>query len=277
MWDAVGAEWARSRPYRTWRAHSDAVNRRLIERWLPVGGAGTALKTDAFDEAFGTGVTESLAARSDEVWVVDLSPTTMRVAQDRNPRLRAAVCDVRRLPFRDAAFQSVVSLSTLDHFERQAEIEAALDEIGRVLAPGGRLVVTLDNARNPVVGLRNRLPYGWLHRIGLVPYQVGFTLSADGLEQALTRVGFEVHAREAVLHCPRAPAVFLAGLVDRWSGERARRAFLRAAGAFERLSRWPGRYRTGYFVAVLGVKPGAARGPAGAGESTPPGDASIVP
>jgi len=45
--------------------------------------------------------------------------------------------DVRRLPFPDAAFDVVVDFGTCYHIARP---EAALREIARVLAPGGRLV-----------------------------------------------------------------------------------------------------------------------------------------
>lgn len=260
VWDAVGAEWVERRPHLTWRAHSDVVNRRLIARWLPQGGFRAVLKTDAFDEAFGAGVAADLASRAEQIWAVDLSHTTMLVARRRNPWLRAVVCDVRALPFEDAAFDAVISLSTLDHFDDEGQIDSALREIARTLVPGGRLVVTLDNARNPIVRLRNRLPYGWLRGIGLVPYPVGVTLDADALAAALERADLDVQASAAVMHCPRTLAVLAAGLVDRWGGARSRRAFLRAARAFERLAGWPTRRWTGYFVAALGVKTGGGNG-----------------
>lgn len=259
-WEAVGAEWVRRRPHRTWRAHSDAISRRLLARWLPQPALRAVLKTDAFDEAFGEGVAGDLAPRAGQVWLADLSLTTLRVARRRDPRLRAAVCDVRRLPYDDASFDAVVSLSTLDHFARRDQIDAALRELARVLASGGRLVVTLDNARNPAVGLRNRLPYAWLRRAGLVPYPIGVTLDAAALSDALERAGLDVRASAAVMHCPRAPAVLAAGLIDRWGGTRARGAFLRAALAFERLGGWSTRRWTGYFVAALGVKAGGGDG-----------------
>lgn len=46
------------------------------------------------------------------------------------------------LPFPDAAFDCVVMLEVIEHVVRA---EAALAEVGRVLAPGGRLLLTTPN------------------------------------------------------------------------------------------------------------------------------------
>ena len=73
-------------------------------------------------------------------------------------------------------FDLVVSNSTLDHFARADDITIALREIQQVLKPGGRLILTLDNPSNPVVRLRNALPFAALNQMGLVPYFVGATL-----------------------------------------------------------------------------------------------------
>ena len=34
-WDDVGRDWKENRPDSLWRAHSDAINTALIEKWLP--------------------------------------------------------------------------------------------------------------------------------------------------------------------------------------------------------------------------------------------------
>lgn len=165
-WGTVAAAWSRGHPQRLWRAHSDAENRALLARWLP-SACGRILKTDAFDEAFGEGLIAVLRERADETSMIDLSGTVLAEAKKKHPDARRAVADVRRLPFPSGSFGAVVSISTLDHFDNSADIEASLAEIYRVLEPGGCLVVTLDNPENPAVGLRNSLPWTWLHRVGL--------------------------------------------------------------------------------------------------------------
>jgi len=56
------------------------------------------------------------------------------------------------------------------------------------------------------------------------------------------------------MHCPRLPAVWAAGALERIGCAAARGAFIRLLLAFEGLSRWPTRYLTGYFVTVTAVR-----------------------
>jgi SAM-dependent methyltransferase len=60
-----------------------------------------------------------------------------------------------RLPLPDAAFDCVYSLRTLPHLghdraSSEAALGSALEELGRVLAPGGVAVLELANARSPI-------------------------------------------------------------------------------------------------------------------------------
>jgi SAM-dependent methyltransferase len=57
-------------------------------------------------------------------------------------RLSLAVADGRRLPFRDASFDRVCSISVLEHIPGAGDGDC-IAEIGRVLRPGGRCVVTV--------------------------------------------------------------------------------------------------------------------------------------
>jgi len=253
-WDGVAAEWQRRRPHGLWRKHCDAVGAALIERWLPPGRVGSVLKTDLFDEAFSDGLYPTLAARAARVVGVDLSPVVQRAARERHEGLETLVADVRRLPFADGSFDASVSTSTLDHFESREGIAVSLRELHRVLRPGGRLLLTLDNGAHPAVWLRNALPLSWLTRLGLVPYCVGATCGPRRLRRYVREAGLEVQETTAVLHCPRAVAVAAAGWLGRRRGGRHPR-FLRWLAAFERLERWPTRFRTGHFVAVLAVRP----------------------
>lgn len=79
--------------------------------------------------------------------------------------------DLRQLPFRDAWFDTVVSISTLEHVgmdvsqwgadasvasDPRSELAVALRELLRVTRPGGRLLVTLPYGR--------REDHGWLRQ-----------------------------------------------------------------------------------------------------------------
>ena len=238
-WDSVVETWPTSAAGARLREYSDSVNRALLARWLPPR-AGRLLKTDLFDEAVGAGLYPSLRERADEVVGVDLSTASVAAARRRYPELTGEVADVRSLSFESGSFDVVVSNSTLDHFESLEDIAQGIRELERVLVPGGILVISLDNPLNPLVALRNRLPFGWLHGARLVPYRVGATCGPRRLWGLLRRAGLEVTAETAIMHVPR---VLVAGL-----------GLPGLLGPGERLARTPVRYLTGQFVAARAVK-----------------------
>lgn len=141
---------------------------------------------------------------------IDVSPVIVDEAVARNPGLHGLSADLRQLPFASEQFDAVFSGSTLDHLESSADIAAALAELGRVLKPGGRLILTMDKPENPLIRLRNGPLLGLLLRLGIVPYQVGVTLARAPLLKALRRAGFNVLTTRALMHCPRVVAVALA-------------------------------------------------------------------
>lgn len=157
---------------------------------------------------------------------------------------RAAVLDVRRLPFRAGAFDGVLSTSTLDHFDEPADIDRSLAELHRVLRPGGRLVLTLDNPANPLIRLRGALPHAVARRTGLVPFAVGATLSEGPGVRALEAAGFTVVDTAHLLHAPHVVGTRLARL-----GWYERRVLPRIERVGQtRLARW-----SGHFVAFSAV------------------------
>jgi SAM-dependent methyltransferase len=254
-WEATVVRLRGSPHEGLWRRYCDLLNGRLLESWMPSGSSARLLKTDLFDEAMGRGLYGALAARAGVVVGQDVACGVLAAARSRYPEFRAAAADVRRLPYAAASFDVIVSNSTLDHLSSRAELEQSLAELFRVLRPGGRLLLTLDNRANPVVAVRNWLPAGWLMALGLIPFRMGATLGPWSAPRLLRRLGFEVRDNRTFMHCPRLPAVALARRLDRRGGPESRERFLRAALAWERLERWPLRYYTGYFIAVLALKP----------------------
>jgi SAM-dependent methyltransferase len=244
-WDSVLEAWRPGRTTTFLRTYSDAVNRSLLNAWLPPGTARRVLKTDLFDEAVGGGLLPVLRTRAARVDGVDVSSAVIGAARARYPDLDAHRADARSLPFADASFDVVVSNSTLDHFARREEIEAALAELRRVLEPGGRLIVTFDNGANPLVLLRNALPARPLRALRLVAYPVGVTCGPRGLRRLLVGAGFEVEDTRALMHCPRLLARGAAALAPGGSGR-----LLRAVLGLERLGATPVRHLTAQFVAA---------------------------
>lgn len=253
-WDSVSSVMAKAPPDEVWRRHGDTVNEHLLSRWLGEESYPSLLKTDLFDESIGVGLCAFLSSHSDELHGIDISEICVAAASKRYPGLRARKADVRELPYPDGRFDCIVSNSTLDHFSSLEDIEVSLAELNRVLRPGAEFIITLDNLQNPVIWLRDALPYRWLNRVGLLPYYVGSTTTMTGLRKMLTVAGFEIKESTAILHCPRVAVVPLSNLIQKHCTERGRQRWLRFLKAFEWLGRTPLRYFTGYFVAVHAIK-----------------------
>ena len=56
------------------------------------------------------------------------------------------VCDIQALPYSDSTFDTVISCETIEHVPRP---RTAINELARVLKPGGRLLVTTPNYLGP--------------------------------------------------------------------------------------------------------------------------------
>lgn len=254
-WSGVVEENRETPGLEAWRACMAAIYGELVETWLPETTAGQCLKTDLFEEAVsrhhpltslprrGVGVDTSLAV---------LCRARQRLEREGHS-CGIVAGDLRELPFRQSSFGGVLSGSSLDHFASEAELQRGLAGLARILEPGGTLILTLDNPQNPVVWLRNRLPFRLLHRLKLVPYYVGKTYSWRQARDELERLGLQVDCIAAVVHVPRAPAIWLAILAG-WLDWPAAGSLGRFYLSFERLQHWPTRFFTGYYVAIRARK-----------------------
>jgi SAM-dependent methyltransferase len=234
-----------------WRLQSDMVNRALLERWLPTG-LESVLKTDLFDECVSDGLYPALARHARRVTGIDVSPAVVAAADRRHRDLAGTVTDVRALPFEHESFDAVVSNSTLDHLDGIDEFATALREIHRVIRPGGRLVLTVDNPYHPLVAVRNVLPATLARAIRPTLYPSAWTCGPATLGGLLRRAGFQVLETTAILHFPRVIAA-AAGALN--GGLAHRRRVLTTLRRAERLERWPTRFVTGHFIAALATRP----------------------
>jgi len=268
-WDGVADRFEADNQSPTWRAYMQRCYLQLANRWFADVPAGRTLKTDLFEEA----VTpfHLFGGLGDEVAGMDLSLSIVRAARTRlqgtstaaasSAMATLAVCDARHLPWATHSMTRILSGSSLDHFEDARDIEIALAELVRCLEPGGCLVVTFDNPHNPLVRLRNALPFRVLAKIGLVPYFVGATYDRHTARRVLTALGLTVTHVDAMAHAPRAPAIW-AGRRHARRHQEPSRGLLRLLSAFDRVfSQSPLRFLTGYYVAVRAVKPGISDAP----------------
>lgn len=117
-----------------------------------------------------------------ELHGVDLRPVRIR-------GMRTATADVRRLPYPDAGFDLILCVSTIEHIgtatDDQYGAEAASDqagdvqalvEMGRVLRPGGRILITVP------FGRRQDLP--WMRQYDLPRWRELLAAGGFGAEEA---------------------------------------------------------------------------------------------
>jgi SAM-dependent methyltransferase len=116
------------------------------------------------------------------------------------PPILPVCCDGARLPLRNSSVDVVVSFEVLEHL---ADERAALQEIRRVLKPGGDLVVTVPNrwwvfethgARLPFLPW-NRVPFfSWLPRQIHQRYALARNYSRRAISAIVHREGFRIRA-----------------------------------------------------------------------------------
>ncbi len=176
-------------------AHNE---RRLLAEQFPSLEGLRLLKTDLWDEAKNTRILVWAARQGARAFGVDISRPIVaqaRCAFDREP-IHAAVADIRELPFRDASFDAIYSMGTIEHFR---ESERALGEMVRVLRPGGCAIIGVPNRHDPF--LRPMLS-AVLQAMGCYPYGYEKSYSRRSLRGMIERSGLRVTAETAILFLP---------------------------------------------------------------------------
>lgn len=128
------------------RTAHDSIANRYAKVFTPLTSLAVAPLLDAvrvamgqrlLDVGTGPGVAAAAArAQGAAVTGVDVSPGMIALARKEHPDIDFQVAEVTELPFRDAAFETVVCNFALGHFPKP---DAALAECVRVLASGGVL------------------------------------------------------------------------------------------------------------------------------------------
>jgi len=152
---------------------------RALLRWLGPDLRGVRV----LDVAGGDGYWAA-QARKRGAWAVALDLDAGKL--DRGAQLSAAPAlvkgDALRLPFADGSFDRVMSICAIEHFDDGGR---ALDEMTRVLAPAGELVMSAD-----ALTLAERWP--GLYARHCERYHVQRTYSAEQLKLLLAERGLVV-------------------------------------------------------------------------------------
>jgi SAM-dependent methyltransferase len=202
FWSDVGERFPDLGGAASTRYYARNEQRLFADHFPPLDGL-RILKTDLWDEAKNTRILAWAQQRGALTCGVDISEPIVRQARSafdhggggRCP-LQGAVGDVRALPFRAATFDAIYSMGTIEHFD---ETEHAVEEIARVLKPGGRAIVGVPNRHDPF--LRPLLATA-LQAVGLYGYGYEKSYSRRALRQMLERAGLQVIAETAILFIP---------------------------------------------------------------------------
>lgn len=146
------------------------------------------------DLACGAG-RHSLAFRAERCHVTGMDLSADLIARARETGLATVRGDMRALPFRDWAFDAVTLLfSSFGYFEDDAQHQATLVEIARVLTPGGGVFLDLMIPET----VRQRLVPQGVDSLGSTVIEAERWLSDDGrrVHKAIRMVRHELPDRQ---------------------------------------------------------------------------------
>jgi len=134
--------------------------------------------------------------RDFELYGVDLAKEMLRFArkyfQKFDLKVHLAAADVRELPYPDNTFDHAISVATYHHIKGKTDKLAALQELKRVLKPGGEALVTVWNRWQPRFWFKGReIAVPWRTRKKTL-YRYYYLFSYFELEKLAREVGLQV-------------------------------------------------------------------------------------
>jgi D-aspartate ligase len=173
-----------------------------------IDGLGLPEGTPVLEVGCGAGLTAvALAGRGLNVTAIDAAPAmiqlTEQLARDRDlgDRLSASVADAHDLPDEDGSYALVVGLGVLPWLHTP---DRAMEEMARVVRPGGYILVNVDNLfrlhylldprLNPALGSVRRSVGRGLRSIGILRSAAPTSVRLEStrrFDSALTRLGLD--------------------------------------------------------------------------------------
>ena len=202
--------------YESWRATSLGAVTEAIEQCLILDLMGDLAGVHVLDVGCGDGALVCAAAsRGAEATGVDPDPAMLAAARTRADKdgITAAFLEgrIERLPFPDAAFDMVVSITVLCFVP---DASASVREMARVLRPGGRLVLG-ELGRWSLWAIIRRVR-GWL---GSATWQAAHFRTGTELHALAKQAGLSVTAiRGAVFYPPVGLFARALAPLDSWLG-----------------------------------------------------------
>ncbi len=210
------------------------------------------LKLDLWNEAINTRILKWVSEQGAEVYGMDISHVVSRRAKNNaqadGSSMELIRADIRELPYVDNSFDVVYTMGTIEHID---EYRHAIEEIHRVLKPGGRAIIGVPFKYD--IFLRPLL-VAVLEAIDKYPYAPEKSFTPSELKKDVSDSGLTVRDRTGILivpgilrmadvffHIHRIPLCWLTG------------ALVKPFAWLEKKWRWPGNF--GYLLTVVADKP----------------------
>lgn len=249
-WDSVAFGIKKSHLEKNIAIYKKHEHIRLIKGWAKGVGGKRILKTDLYEEAFGTdNFLFWVAQQKAQVFAADISRAIAAKAKlnslrSKNNLLNFSVSDIRNCAFKDDSFDLIISNSTLDNLA-YCDIRQSLYEMKRILKPDGLIILTLDNAHNPLY----TLGYIIEKLANTNKYYQDKCYSLREAETLVGDVGLIVEDSTAIVHIPtpfNKIALILKGIHNVYS----ERIIRRCISLFSNLGRKRTKFLTGWFIAL---------------------------
>ena len=183
IFNQIAPSWYNFRHWSIFRSELEALARRWQSGNLLNLGCAHGPDFLPFREDFG-------------LYGIDFSIEMLKLAQRYSGKfdftVSLAAADVRSLPYRDGTFDWAVSVATYHHLKDKEERLRALQELRRVLKPGGEAFITVWNRWQPRFWFRRKeVAVPWRTR-GRTLYRYYYLFSYGELEKLAKRAGFTV-------------------------------------------------------------------------------------
>ena len=214
-WTVVDEGWGRrARDFATLSEPANCREYVALHHLLGVDSGDRLL-----DIACGSGLAVELAVlRGATCAGIDASPRLVAVARDRSPEADIRVGDMHALPWPDATFDVVTSFRGI-----WGTTPAALDEVHRVLVPGGRVGLTVWGHLKASPGAWALAPFRLADAPAVANQAAMVALGRPGVGEQLLR-GHRFHRRPP---CRGAIRLGVRGSGELRTGARLHRARLR--------------------------------------------------
>jgi len=258
IWDDISADLQEGQPFNELLAEQYArVHTELIHRWCPELNGLRILKTDLFAEALcpSRAFLWNIMKQNTDLIALDISPRIASRAANNilrheyNSRVSTVACDVRNLPFNNNFLDLIISDSTLDHFDREEDIEIALKELVRILKSGGTMIITLDNKGN----ITDPLFELW-KTLHLSSFYIGKTYTIKQMLSLMEKLNVEVLDYTAILHNPRFFTKAILSVCGKLTGHKLDNRMRKWLADMDGWETRRTRYLTAQFIAVKAMK-----------------------